>query len=63
VDEFNRKLLKTIVASKKLYLSSTLLNGEFVLRMCILGFRTHKPEVEGAWELIKKTAMDLEKQN
>jgi hypothetical protein len=29
--------------------------------MCILGFRTHKPEVEGAWELIKKTAMELEK--
>jgi aromatic-L-amino-acid decarboxylase len=63
VDEFNRKLLKTIVASKKLYLSSTLLNGEFVLRMCILGFRTHKPEVEEAWELIKKTAMDLEEQS
>ena len=59
-DVFNRKLLKTIVASKKLYLSSTRLNGEFVLRMCILGFRTHKPEVERAFELIKTTARDLE---
>jgi aromatic-L-amino-acid decarboxylase len=63
LDEFNRKLLKTIVESKKLYLSSTLLNGEFVLRMCILGFRTHKPEVERAFQLIKKTAHDLEAQS
>jgi aromatic-L-amino-acid decarboxylase len=63
LDEFNRKLLKAIVASKKLYLSSTQLNGEFVLRMCILGFRTHMPEVEGALELIKNTALELEAQS
>jgi len=61
-DAFNRKLLKAIVASKKLYLSSTLLNGEFVIRMCILGFRTHKPDVERAFELIKTTAKMLEAQ-
>jgi aromatic-L-amino-acid decarboxylase len=60
VDVFNRKLLKTIVSSKKLYLSSTLLNGEFVIRICILGFRTHKPDVERAFELIKTTAHSLE---
>lgn len=61
-DTFNRKLLKAIVASKKLYLSSTMLNGEFVIRMCILGFRTHKPDVERAFELIKTTAKELETQ-
>ena len=59
IDVFNQKLLKTIVASKKLYLSSTRLNGEFVIRMCILGFRTHRPEVERAFELIKATAQNL----
>jgi aromatic-L-amino-acid decarboxylase len=62
VDAFNRKLLKTIVASKKLYLSSTVLNGEFVIRICILGFRTHKPDVKRAFELIKTTARNLEAQ-
>lgn len=61
-DAFNEKLLKTIVASKKLYLSSTRLNGKFVIRMCILGFRTHKPEVERAFDLIKTTARNLEGQ-
>jgi aromatic-L-amino-acid decarboxylase len=62
-DVFNRKLLKAIVESKKLYLSSTLLGGEFVIRICILGFRTHKPEVERAFELIKTTARNLEAQS
>jgi aromatic-L-amino-acid decarboxylase len=58
-DAFNKELLKTIVASKKLYLSSTRLNGEFVIRICILGFRTHRPEVERAFDLIKTTAKQL----
>jgi aromatic-L-amino-acid decarboxylase len=60
VDAFNRELLKAIVSSKKLYLSSTLLNGEFVLRVCILGFRTHRPDVERAFELIRTTARELD---
>ena len=59
-DAFNRKLLKAIVASKKLYLSSTRLNGEFVIRICILGFRTHKPDVERAFDIIKTTARNLD---
>ena len=61
-DAFNKKLLKAIVASKKLYLSSTQLNGEFVIRVCILGFRTHMKEVEMAFNLIKTTARNLESQ-
>ncbi len=59
-EAFNRLLLKALVASKKLYLSSTLLNGEFVIRVCILTFRTHKSEVENAFELIRSTARRLE---
>lgn len=58
-ETFNRKLLKAIVASKKLYLSSTLLHGEFVIRICILSFRTHRQDVERAFDLIKTTAQDL----
>ena len=45
VDTFNRQLVERIVKSQKLFLSSTLLNGEFVIRVCILSFRTHQPEV------------------
>lgn len=60
VDDFNRQLLKKIIKSKKLFLSSTLLNGEFVIRICILSFRTHQAEVEEAFEIIKTAAQELE---
>jgi len=62
VEEFNRKLLAYIVKSKKLFLSGTLLHGEFVIRVCILSFRTHQAEVEEAFEIIKKAAHKLDKQ-
>ncbi len=61
VEAFNRKLLAYIVKSKKLFLSSTLLHGKFVIRVCILSFRTHKAEVEEAFEIIKRAAKKLDK--
>jgi aromatic-L-amino-acid decarboxylase len=61
VEEFSRKLLAHIVKSKKLFLSSTLLNGKFVIRVCVLSFRTHQAEVEQAFEIIKKAAKMLDK--
>jgi aromatic-L-amino-acid decarboxylase len=60
VEKFNRRLLEKIVKSEKLFLSSTLLNGEFVMRICILSFRTHQQEVEEAFEIIKSNAIGLE---
>jgi len=63
VDRFNRQLLKALVATKKLYLSSTRLNGKFAIRICILGFRTHRQEVKNAFEVIKTTAKKLEMSN
>ena len=59
IDTFNRQLLEKIVKSQKLFLSSTLLDGEFVIRVCILSFRTHQPEVEEAFEIIKNAAKKL----
>ena len=59
-EAFNRKLLENIIRSKRLYLSGTLLKGEYVIRVCILSFRTHQPEVEEALEIIKTAARELE---
>jgi aromatic-L-amino-acid decarboxylase len=56
IESFNRRLLENIVKSKKLFLSSTLLNGAFAIRVCILSFRTHQAEVEEAFEIIKAAA-------
>ncbi len=60
VEAFNRRLLEKIVKSQKLFLSSTLLKGEFVIRICILSFRTHQQEVEEAFEIIKMNAREVE---
>ena len=61
IDRFNRRLLENIVKSGKLFLSRKLLNGAFVIRVCILSFRTHQQEVEAALEIIKAAARELEK--
>jgi aromatic-L-amino-acid decarboxylase len=59
IEDFNRRLLKNIVKSQKLFLSSTLLKGRFVLRACVLSFRTHQAEVEEAFEVIAAEARKL----
>jgi len=59
-DDFNRRLLKHINDSGRLFLSSTLLNGEFVIRACVLSFRTHQAEVEQAFEVITTAVKELE---
>ena len=61
-NKFNRRLLKNIIKSQKLFLSSTLLKGEFALRACILSFRTHQAEVEEAFEVITSEAQKLAKE-
>ncbi|MGB8952037.1 MAG: pyridoxal-dependent decarboxylase [Candidatus Aminicenantales bacterium] len=55
-DDFNRRLLRKIIKSQRLFLSSTLLRGKFMLRACILSFRTHQTEVEEAFEIITSEA-------
>lgn len=61
-DNFNRKLLEKINRSKELFLSSTLLHGKFVIRVCILSFRTHLPEAMLAFDVIVTKARELEKE-
>jgi len=62
IDAFNRRLLENIVKSQKLFLSSTRLKGQFVLRACILSFRTHQAEVEEAFEIVASEARKLDAQ-
>jgi aromatic-L-amino-acid decarboxylase len=58
-DEFNRRLLDRINASKRVFLSSTLIDGRFVIRACIVSFRTHRDRIEEAAEIVKKAAAEL----
>lgn len=61
-EAFNRKLQKAINDSEQLFLSSTLLRGKFVIRTCVLSFRTHQNEVENAFDVIRFFARKLAKE-
>jgi len=60
VNEFNKRLLKKIVDSGRLFLSSTILREQFVIRVCILSFRTHQPEVDEAFEIIRSATKEMQ---
>jgi len=52
-DRSNQRLLEQIHATKRLYLSSTRIDGRQFLRLCIISHRTHRPDVEDAVEIIR----------
>ncbi|HEV8420846.1 MAG TPA: aminotransferase class I/II-fold pyridoxal phosphate-dependent enzyme [Actinomycetota bacterium] len=59
-EEFNRRLLERINASRRVFLSSTMIDGRFVLRVCIVSFRTHRDRIEEAIDIIRSSAVDLD---
>lgn len=60
-DNFNRKLLERLNQSGKVYLTHTVLNGQFALRLCVGQTHTEERHVKAAWELIQTTAAEMER--
>jgi aromatic-L-amino-acid decarboxylase len=60
-ERFNRALLERINDSKRVFLSSTLIDGRFVIRACILSHRTHRDRIEEAVEIIRSAARELDR--
>ncbi|MFC5154470.1 pyridoxal phosphate-dependent decarboxylase family protein [Streptomyces amakusaensis] len=58
-DLFNQRLLQRINDSKRVFLSSTNLDGHFVIRACVVSHRTHRDRVEEALRIIKGAAREL----
>ena len=58
-DELTRALLERINASRRVFLSSTMIDGRFVIRACIVSHRTHRDRIEEAVEIIRKASADL----
>lgn len=48
LDAHNRRLLAAINGRGRVYLTATVVRGRFVLRICVLSFRTHGERVEAA---------------
>jgi aromatic-L-amino-acid decarboxylase len=58
-DDFNKKLLETINNQGKMYFTHTVINGRYVLRMCIGQTHTETNHVLQAWNIIQETAKEL----
>ncbi|MCL5028112.1 MAG: aminotransferase class V-fold PLP-dependent enzyme [Bacteroidetes bacterium] len=53
-NEFNKKLIEEIHKDGRIFLSSTLLNGNFILRIAVVSFRTHLNEIDLTLEILKE---------
>ena len=59
-ETFNRRLLEEINGSRRVFLSSTMIDGRFVIRACIVSFRTHRDRIEEALDIIRGAAATLD---
>jgi aromatic-L-amino-acid decarboxylase len=59
LNEFNARLLQRLNDKKRVYISSTMLEGRFVLRFCVVSFRTHEEQMAHAVEDVRSAAREL----
>ena len=45
-NDFNKELIQSIQQEGRIFLSSTMIENRFVIRLCVLVFRTHKREID-----------------
>jgi aromatic-L-amino-acid decarboxylase len=57
-DAANEAFLKRINASKRVFLSSTLIHGRYTLRACLVSHRTHRDRIDECIEIVSKAAAD-----
>jgi aromatic-L-amino-acid decarboxylase len=59
-DAFNQKLLEAVNASGEAFLSHTVVNGRFAIRLAIGNMQTDESDVRAAWQVIRSLASRLE---
>jgi len=59
VNEINRRLLAGINARKRVFLTSTTIDGRFTLRICVLSFRTHEDRMRDGLSDIRDAVADV----
>lgn len=60
---FNKQLLEHVVADGRVFISSTMLNGEFTLRFACLAFRTHLSTVDTLLSVLREQVAGIEAGN
>ncbi len=61
-NDFNKRLMETIHADGEIFISSTMLNGMYVLRFACLSFRTHLVHVDKLLAMLQRHRDDLLKE-
>ncbi len=61
-DEFNSRLLEEVQKDGRIFISSTRLNGKYILRLAILAFRTHLETIDFALRILREKAQALEQE-
>ena len=59
LDRLNRMLIERVNARQRVHLSGTVVGGSFVLRICVLGFRTHLDRLDEGLDDIRAAAAEL----
>jgi glutamate/tyrosine decarboxylase-like PLP-dependent enzyme len=59
-DEFNQRLMGAVQDDGRIFVSSTRIDGAFVLRAAIVCFRTHLDNVDEALDVLSRSAKQLE---
>jgi aromatic-L-amino-acid decarboxylase len=58
-DRFGEEVLQRVNARRRVFLSSTRLDGRYVLRICTVSFRTHADRVDDAVSALIEEARAL----
>lgn len=58
----NAELLRRVNARRRVFLSSTTLEGRYVLRICVLSFRTHEERLREAVAQLREEALKLDRE-
>ena len=62
LDKINQYISEKVVGSRKALLVTTILNGQIVLRMCLINPRTSMEDVTETFDLCKKYALEIEEE-
>lgn len=59
-NEFNKRLLEEILEDGKIFISSTMIDGHYTLRLAVLNFRTHLEIIDYLLALLRRKSRELE---
>jgi aromatic-L-amino-acid decarboxylase len=55
----NEALLEAINASKRVFLSSTMIHGRYTIRACIVSHRTHRDRIDECVDIVARAAAEV----